>query len=41
MMVLTEGKIKAFGPRDEVLASLNPKKPAEPVEAQAPNGAAA
>jgi ATP-binding cassette subfamily C exporter for protease/lipase len=41
MMVLTEGQIKAFGPRDEVLASLNPKKPAEPVEAQVPSGAAA
>ena len=41
MMVLTEGQIKAFGPRDEVLASLNPKKPAESVEAQVPSGAAA
>jgi ATP-binding cassette subfamily C exporter for protease/lipase len=41
MMVLTEGQIKAFGPRDEVLASLNPKKTAEPVEAQVPSGAAA
>lgn len=41
MMVLTEGQIKAFGPRDEVLASLNPNKTAEPVEAQVPNGAAA
>jgi ATP-binding cassette subfamily C exporter for protease/lipase len=41
MMVLTDGQIKAFGPRDEVLASLNPNKPAEPVEAQVPSGAAA
>ena len=41
MMVLTEGQIKAFGPRDEVLASLNPNKTAEPVEAQVPSGAAA
>ena len=41
MLVLTEGQIKAYGPRDEVLASLNPKKPTEPVEAQVPSGAVA
>lgn len=41
MMVLTDGQIKAFGPRDEVLASLNPNKTAEPVEAQVPSGAPA
>lgn len=41
MMVLAEGQIKAFGPRDEVLESLNPKKPAESVAAQVPSGAAA
>jgi ATP-binding cassette subfamily C exporter for protease/lipase len=41
VMVLTEGQIKAFGPRDEVLESLNPKNQAAPAAAQVPSGAAA
>lgn len=41
VMILTDGQIKAFGPRDEVMESLNPKNQAMPATAQVESGAAA
>jgi ATP-binding cassette subfamily C exporter for protease/lipase len=35
IMVLSEGTLKAYGPRDEVLAAMQ-GKPAEPPSAQRP-----
>ncbi len=36
ILLLVEGQVKAFGPRDQVLAALSQRRPAPPVAPQAP-----